>query len=264
MLAMYKAPWQMGPLSGFVARQSAGVVDRLRDRVRSLARTFGYDVRRIDSHFYKRPVDFIRSRGIDVVVDVGANIGQYGERLRSDGYAGWIISAEPVHAVFNILAARAAADVRWQVLNFAFGEKRGSSQINVSEASVFSSIRSQLPSATAFNAESKVIGRETIRMARLDDVFPELPKGRVFLKIDTQGYEQQVLMGASGCLSRFLGVQMELPIVHLYEGTWSFHEAAAYMHERGFEISNIVPVNYDPADPVSLLEIDCIFCVRRT
>jgi hypothetical protein len=36
------------------------------------------------------------------------------------------------------------------------------------------------------------------------------------------------------------------------------------MHERGFEISNIVLVNYDFADPVSLLEIDCIFCARRT
>lgn len=261
---MYRAPWPVGSLSGFGARPSAGVADRVRDGVKSLARTFGYDVRRIDSHFYKRPIDFIRSRGIDVLVDVGANVGQYAERLRSDGYAGWIISAEPVRAAFDILAARAAADARWQVLDLAFGEKHGASQINVSEASVFSSIRSQTLSAAAFNAESRVIRRETVRMARLDDIFPELPKGQAFLKIDTQGYEQQVLMGASGCLSKFLGVQMELPIVHLYEGTWRFHEAAAYMHERGFEISNIVPVNYDPADPASLLEIDCIFRVRRT
>lgn len=262
---MYKAPSPVGSLSGFEARRrSAGVADRVRDGVKSLARTFGFDVRRIDSHFYKRPIDFIRSRGIDVVVDVGANVGQYAERLRSDGYAGWIISAEPVHAAFDMLAARASADARWQVLDLAFGEKRGTSQINISEASVFSSIRSQLPSAAAFNVESRVIGRETIRMARLDDIFPELPRGQAFLKIDTQGYEQQVLMGASDCLSKFLGVQMELPIVHLYEGTWRFDEAAAYMHERGFEISNIVPVNYDPADPASLLEIDCIFRVRRT
>jgi FkbM family methyltransferase len=260
---MYRAPRSMGSLSGPGAR-STGVTDRVRDRVKSLARNFGYDIRRIDSHVHKRPIDFIRSRGVDVVVDVGANVGQYAERLRSDGYAGWIISAEPVRAAFEILAARAAADARWQVLDLAFGEKQGCSEINISEASVFSSIRAQLPSAAAFNAESRVISRETIRMARLDDIFAELPGGRPFLKIDTQGYEQQVLMGASGCLAKFLGVQMELPIVHLYEGTWRFHEAAAYMHERGFEISNIVPVNYDFADPVSLLEIDCIFCARRT
>lgn len=261
---MYRAPWPVGSLSGFGSRPSAGIADRVRDGVKSLARALGYDVRRIDSHFYKRPVDFIRSRGIEVVVDVGANIGQYAQRLRSDGYTGWIISAEPVHAAFDVLAARAAADARWQVLDVAFGEKEGASQINISEASVFSSMRSQLPAAAAFNAESRVVRRETIRMVRLDDTFPELPNGRAFLKIDTQGYEQQVLMGASGCLSKFLGVQMELPIVHLYEGTWMFHEAAAYMHERGFEISNIVPVNYDPADPVSLLEVDCIFCAQRT
>jgi hypothetical protein len=52
---------------------------------------------------------------------------------------------------------------------------------------------------------------------------------------------------------------MELPIVHLYEGTWKLHEAIAYMSERGFEISNIMPVNYDQTDTASLVEADCIF-----
>ncbi len=55
---------------------------------------------------------------------------------------------------------------------------------------------------------------------------------------------------------------MELPIIHLYEGTWRFHEAVAYMSERGFEISNITPVNYDQTDTVSLVEVDCVFRSR--
>ena len=165
--------------------------------------------------------------------------------------------------MYDVLAARAAADPRWKVLNLAFGEKQGVAQINVSEASVFSSIRPQLPAAAAFNPESRVIRQETIRIARLDDAFAEFPKGRAFLKIDTQGYEEQVLMGGASCISEFLGVQMELPIIHLYEGTWRFHEAIAYMNEQGFEISNIAPVNYDRADPMSLLEVDCVFRLRR-
>lgn len=175
-----------------------------------------------------------------------------------------IVSAEPVRAAYDALAAQAASDPRWKTLNFAFGEEERVAEINISEASVFSSFRSQLPAAAAFNPESRVVRRETIRIARLDEVFAEFPKGRAFLKIDTQGYEQQVLMGASDCIREFIGVQMELPIVHLYEGTWRFHESVAYMDRLGFEISNIVPVNYDYADPVSLLEVDCIFRVRRT
>jgi FkbM family methyltransferase len=245
------------------APQSGRLAERIRDGVKSLARAIGYDVRRVDSHFLKRPIDFIRSRNIELVVDIGANAGQYASRLRGDGYAGWIVSAEPVSSAYAALAARAAGDARWKTMNLAFGEKEGFAEINVSEASVLSSIRHQLPAAAAFNSEARVIRHESVRVARLDEVLPELPKGRAFLKIDTQGYEEQVLMGASGCLSQFLGVQMELPIIHLYEGTWRFQEAIAYMCERGFEISNIVPVNYDRADSVSLLEVDCVFRVQR-
>jgi FkbM family methyltransferase len=248
---------------GFGPSRFTANIDYLRDRAKSLARILGYDIRRIDSYFQRRPIDFIRSRNIDVVIDVGANIGQYAKRLRSDGYAGWIVSAEPVRASYDILAARAAADPHWKVLNLAFGEKDGAAQINVSEASVFSSLHPQLPTAAAFNPESRVIRQETIRVARLDEVFPDFPKGRAFLKIDTQGYEEQVLKGGAGCMSEFIGVQMELPIVHLYEGTWRFHEAVAFMNERGFEISTIAPVNFDQADAMSLLEVDCIFRRRR-
>jgi hypothetical protein len=72
-------------------------------------------------------------------------------------------------------------------------------------------------------------------------------------------------MGASKCFSNFVGVQMELPIIHLYhQGTWRLHEAVAYMSERGFEISNILPVNYDSSDTVSLVEVDCVFCRRSS
>jgi FkbM family methyltransferase len=259
----YGVRWPVSLPSGCITPRPAGAAHSVTDRVKSLVRTFGYDIRRIDAHFQKRPIDFIRSRKIEVVVDIGANIGQYAEQLRHAGYTGWIVSAEPVSAVYDVLAARAATDARWKTLNFAFGEQQGITQINVSEATVFSSIRSQSPVAAAFNPESRVIRQETVRIARLDELFAGFPKGRTFLKIDTQGYEQQVLMGASGCISEFLGVQMELPIIHLYEGTWRFHEAIAYMHEQGFEISNIAPVNYDRADSMSLLEVDCIFRTRR-
>jgi FkbM family methyltransferase len=250
-------------LSGFAAPRRVSAAGYIRDSVKSIVRALGYELRRIDAHFHKRPIDFIRSRNIDVVIDVGANIGQYAQHLRRAGYKGWIVSAEPVRAIYDVLAARAAADPRWKVLNFAFGEKNSVAQINVSEASVFSSLHLQSPAAVAFNPEARVIRQETIRIARLDEVFSEFPRGRTFLKIDTQGYEERVLKGGVGCICEFLGVQMEIPIVHLYEGTWRFHEAVAYMNARGFEISNIVPVNYDPADPMSLLEVDCVFRLER-
>jgi FkbM family methyltransferase len=239
-------------------------VSFIKDTARSFARSFGYDIRRTGWHGERRPIDFIRSRNIDLVVDIGANLGQYGENLRKEGYAGWIASFEPTTAAFKALASRASSDRRWRALNMALGENEGTAEINVSESSVFSSILPQRSAATTFSSQAAVISVEAVRVARLDDIFAELPQSKAaFLKIDTQGYERQVLLGASERLSHFAGVQMELPIIHLYEGTWRFHEAVAFMSERGFEISNMLPVNYDPGDTASLVEVDCIFRNRN-
>jgi FkbM family methyltransferase len=236
----------------------------IRHAARSLALNLGYDVRRKGSNFYdnlyKRPIDFLRSRNVDLVIDVGANVGQYAASLRKATYAGWIVSFEPVAAAYEELAALASKDPRWRTFNMALGDNEGLAKVNVSHSAVFSSILPQLPAATTFDSEAQVVRSEEIRIARLDDIFAELPTSRAaFLKIDTQGYERQVLLGASKCLSSFLGVQMELPIIHLYEGTWKFHEGVIYMSDLGFEISNIMPTNYDPTDSVSLVEVDCIF-----
>jgi FkbM family methyltransferase len=170
------------------------------------------------------------------------------------------VSFEPIAAAYEELAALAKKDPRWKAMNVALGDNEAFAKINVSQKPVFSSILPQLPAATTFDAEAQVVRSESIRVARLDDIFAELPNSKAaYLKIDTQGYERQVLLGARECLSSFLGVQMELPIMHLYEGTWKFHEAVAYMSDQGFEISNLAPVNYDHTDTVSLIEVDCIF-----
>ncbi len=101
--------------------------------------------------------------------------------------------------------------------------------------------------------------QEEIPLARLDDIFAPFQGSRVFLKIDTQGYERQVLEGGSEALKQIVGVQMELPVVHLYKNTWSFAEALTYMSKRGFVLAQITPVNWLSEDSVSAVEIDGIF-----
>ncbi len=233
---------------------------RYLDVVRNIARRAGYDIRRAGDHIYKRPIDFINSRNIDLVLDVGANIGQYGASLRKGGYAGTIVSFEPMLAAYQELAARSKDDNRWIIFNMAIGAKDGTASINVSKSSDFSSILKQTAEATRFDPNAEAVGSEAVTVAKLDNIFHTLPPSNAaFLKIDTQGYEQQVLFGASKCLPAFLGVQMEMSLIHLYEGTWQFHEAVKYMSDIGFEISNIIPVNYDHEDTASLVEIDCVF-----
>jgi FkbM family methyltransferase len=139
----------------------------IRDAAKSLALNLGYDIRQTGSHFYKRPIDFLRSRNIDLVIDVGANVGQYAERLRKDAYASWIVSFEPTAAAYEELAALANKDGRWKAINIALGDNEGLAKINVSQSSVFSSILPQLPAATAFSSETRVVRSESVRVAPL-------------------------------------------------------------------------------------------------
>ena len=86
--------------------------------------------------------------------------------------------------------------------------------------------------------------------------------GNILLKIDTQGYEKQVLQGGRQTLSRMKGVLMELPIIQLYEGNWQFHEALEFMASAGIVPAQIHPVNYHSKDRVSVVEVDCLFRPR--
>jgi hypothetical protein len=87
-------------------------MDLIRDAARSFARSLGYEIRRTGSHGFKRPIDFIRSRNVDLVVDVGANVGQYSENLWKEGYLGWIVSFEPTSAAAEALAAMPSLPAR--------------------------------------------------------------------------------------------------------------------------------------------------------
>jgi FkbM family methyltransferase len=206
-------------------------------------------------------MDFIDDRGIDMVLDVGANIGQFGSELRAKGYRGKIKSFEPVAAVYRTLADNTATDAEWETYNYALGTEAGSAEIHVAESTVFSSIRASTQAATRFAATAAAASTETIEVRRLDDVCHAM-SGNVLLKIDTQGFEQQVLQGGRSVLPMMKGVLMELPIIHLYEATWRFHEAVAFMDDAGFVPAQVRPVNFHSTDTVSLVEVDCLFRPR--
>ena len=216
----------------------------------------GFDVRRTSQ--VQSVTDFINNRQIDVIFDIGANTGQFAETLRSKGYRGKIVSFEPIKSVFQILHAKAMADGNWEAHNVALGANTGKTTINISDNSVFSSFLTLTTEAKHFDSTSAVRRTETVMVRILDDICNDIT-GNILLKIDTQGYEMQVLEGARKALSKVKGVLLELPIIHLYKGAWQFDEAVKYMSSAGFIPAQIHPVSYHPKDKVSLVEVDCLF-----
>jgi FkbM family methyltransferase len=206
-------------------------------------------------------IDFIEDRAIDVVLDVGANVGQFGEWLRGSGYRGRILSFEPGKAEFEELARKARADGNWKAFHCGLGAAAGKAVLRVSRLSVFNSLLDLSAAATLHDERMAVDHTEEIEVRTLDAIAAPLA-GRMLLKIDTQGYERPVLEGGRQVLQRMAGVLLELPVIHTYEGEWDLQEGLQYMAEAGFVLAQILPVGFHTADKVAAVEFDCLFRPR--
>ena len=182
--------------------------------------------------------------GIDVVLDVGANLGQYARRLRRGGYEGRIVSFEPLSRAHAALEEAAADDAAWTVApRLAIGDSDRPVTINVSAESDMSSALDFTPEMARLLDSSAYVGTEVASQARLDAVFSRHAESndRVMVKIDTQGTERRVLDGARGILPAVRVLQIELSIVAVYQGEPSYLEMINHLDDLGF-----VPVLYIP------------------
>lgn len=208
--------------------------------------------------------DFIESRRIDLVIDVGANVGQFGESLRAQGFRGRIVSVEPTAAAFQELARKAAADGNWQAHHCGLGAAPGTATLHASQLSVFNSFLELSTTAGLHDNRMAVDHTEEVPIRTLDEMAGPLLRtgGSLLLKVDTQGYERQVLEGGRETVARAAGILMELPVIHTYRGEWRLHEALDYMYELGFVPAQIQAVGYHGADQVSAVDFDCLFRPR--
>ena len=220
----------------------------------------GYETHKYPGGELRRRKNVIAHYQINKVFDVGANIGQFGKELRRVGFSGDILSFEPMGDVYQKLVARAAKDDTWQTFNHAMGSHSGKSKINVAGNSFSSSILDMLPQHEEAAPESAFSHQLDIVIKTMDEVFPKLVKDtdRCYLKIDTQGFESEVLKGAEQSLQQFVAVQLEMSLIPLYKDERLFNEMMAFMQNNGFRIHSLEPGLDDPKTG-RLLQLDGIF-----
>ena len=222
----------------------------MRGLLETVSHRLGIEVKRyMPGSSYKASLQaLLAHHGIDLVLDVGANLGQYARMLRRGGYRGRIVSFEPLSTAHERLVKASAADSSWLIApRMAIGERDDEVEINISANSVSSSLQGMLAAHHEAAPGARYVGTERVRLARLDSVAADyLADGaRVFLKIDAQGYESQVLEGARELLPRVAGLQVELSFVPLYEGEPLFAEMMASLAGLGFELHGLFPAFTD-------------------
>jgi FkbM family methyltransferase len=205
-------------------------------------------------------VQALGSHGVNVVLDVGANTGQFAKALRASGFADRIISFEPLKDPHAELSALARHDRLWEIApRVAIGDRAGTVNINVSRNRLSSSILPMCDAHVQAEPSSSYVATESVPVATLDDVAAErLGATDVpFVKIDVQGYEGAVLDGATAFLSRVVGVQMELSLLPLYQGQDLWLAMIERLGRLGFEPWSLVPGFVDPRNG-RLLQCDIV------
>ena len=202
---------------------------------------------------------------IDCVLDVGGHRGEYGTLLRRIGYRGWIISFEPVHANFEKLQAVAATRPPWKVFPYGLGAENERREINVTEGSSFSSFLTPLEESQVRFPINRLERKEEADVRRLDSILEscltDISSPRIYLKLDTQGFEVSVLEGAKSILPRVLALQTEVSVHNIYHGMHKFAETVDKFEAAGFELIDFVTVNRD-VDQLCAIDMDC-FMARR-
>lgn len=199
--------------------------------------------------------------GVTVVLDVGANEGQYAMAVRNAGFSGRVVSFEPLSSAHGILTVNAAGDDDWLVADrCAIGAENGEVRINVAGNSASSSLLAMRDRHASAAPESRYVSSETVPLRTLDSVAHAYleASSRPFLKIDTQGYEDHVLDGAADLLARCVGVQLELSTLPLYTGQALYDKLIRRMTDAGFSIRAIWP-GFSDRTTGELLQFDAAF-----
>jgi FkbM family methyltransferase len=197
---------------------------------------------------------------VNCVFDVGANTGQYARRLRRLGYTGRIVSFEPAPETFARLERAAADDPDWRVHPFALGRADTAAALHTGWKTMNSLLA---PSDYGKGRYGRFATSDTqeIPVRRLDGVIDEalagLAEPRPFLKMDTQGYDLEVFAGAGERIADFVGLQSEVAVLRLYEGSPAMAESIAAYEAAGFGITGMYPVTREAATG-RVVEFDCV------
>lgn len=231
--------------------------------LRRLARALGFELLplRKAREPIRRLVNLLERHRVDLVVDGGANRGQYATQLRSAGWRGLILSIEPIPELRAELQRRAAADPSWRIAPpVALGATGGRAMLEVSAESDMSSLLARTPRLERLSPSSRPLRRIEVPLVRLD-AMPQLADGpaeRIFLKLDLQGSEAAALEGARGLMPRIVGLQLELALVELYEGELSWRVMIDRVEALGYVPWLFLPGYVDPRSGREL-QMDGVF-----
>lgn len=215
-----------------------GIVRRLILRYASLGQVL---VPPTKTWIYQRN-HFLSSMDISLAIDVGGNLGQWALEARETTNAK-IVTFEPDPRCSSRLVSLSALDRNWEIVESAAGNVDSTETLQLfSVEHGYSSLKNVTKAGEIFSGEIKE-GMETahVKVVRLDSYFHALQSvsENVWLKIDVQGFELEVLQGAEGILPKITAIEIEIPMIQLYEESERISTIMKFMEDKGFVLCSI-------------------------
>lgn len=226
---------------------------------KELIRHIGYDV------VFYRPVyeTTIKPLGITTIIDIGANMGQYAKRARKIFPRARIYSFEPLKDCFEALQKNMSGDTNFTAVHLALGDTTGSLSMERSSFHPSSSFRSMLALHKRLYPKSQGMERETVQIARLDEYAKMLAlDGGLLVKIDVQGFEDEVIRGGRQTIRSAKAVIVEASYVSLYADQPLFEDVLWLMKDLGFAYYGSIERHYSKETKKLLFE-DALFLKRE-
>ncbi|WP_422345145.1 FkbM family methyltransferase [Parasphingorhabdus sp.] len=200
--------------------------------------------------------------GLDTVIDVGANHGQFASRIRALGWNSVVLSFEPLAEPFESLQRMAEKDPSHQAFRFGLGEENTEPVMNVASNHGASSSLLEFDPLLEKSFSITTTAKEKVEIRRLDDVAEKmkLAPEKCLLKIDTQGFEQQVLKGSGKFLDQIQMLFLEVSLRPVYKNEPRLFEMLSFLDSLGFEVRDVEPSVFD--SPFRPYQCD-ILCLRK-
>ncbi len=201
-----------------------------------LGSLFGLEIHQAPTKIEDIRNRLIRILSIDLIIDGGANIGQWASLVNKEFSKTEIWSFEPTKKAFEVLKETSSVHNQyWKIFNLGLGDKSGEFLINIaSNSAESSSLLSPGSNIDYLYPNLQFSETESIKVILLDDLLSELSNRLIYLKLDVQGYESKVFAGARKVLQNTKVIEFESSFSPLYSGETAHHPLVAELMEYGF------------------------------
>jgi len=198
--------------------------------------------------------------GIKTILDVGAHMGEFAQRIRTMLPNAELVCFEPLLEPYSKLTQMFEGQPNFRAIRCALGEEAGLFEFHHNEYAPSSSLL-QMTDLHKRSFDFALLEKtEMIEVRRLSDVARELHfREPLLLKLDVQGCEDKVIKGGEDVLARAKVVIIEVSFQPLYEGGPLFDDIYRILKERGFTYTGNFEQLFSPRDG-RVLQADAIFC----